>query len=704
MKIRTKVSILFLTFGIISTSFSGLIWPLITEYQLTSSFGEYRVGHIHAGIDLRTPDGDGMPIIALADGSVIRAREGPWGYGKAIYYQMADGYTAVFAHLSGFADTLAERMDFEKRRLKKSSVELWFKGDEFPFKAGDTIAFSGSTGAGSAHLHFEIRRGYDNAINPALRGYFTDDKKSPRIDAVYLIPKSDRAHIQGKFSPIKFAVSQDGKINKGEPIIASGDIAIAIDCFDLESEKNANRYGVYKIELLADGMQTYFFRADSFLFSKTRQIGLIYDLSIQSELELNRPPFYLGKSPFVDLELLSDTPENSGIFTINKDTMNFTIRVADYLGNKHEVSFSIVNSPFPILPEVNLIKRERRAVVSSEMEPEDTIGLRLEYFIPLAKDKPYSGRLPIRDFPTELPSDVIYARIIGSGFKNPLWFWRDGVDSIPHISSRILGYNLMFVIAEFPGALTGAPILIRSGNRIPCEIIDDKKCVFRIFDPIPSEEYKLIWNSDSIIITAKITQADEGSSIPFSGGQWSLHFPKGSLFSPILMRDTLLSGSCIRIEPEGVLLRSFARLSFDTTGSGAIPKKSCIVRIWNDRKIFVSNELDKKGNIIAQINTFGDFGIEPDTIPPTLKLGIKKGAIVLKNLSASLWDDLSNFSADNLPDNYIDGEWFPMEYDPDKRSFTVAIDKLAPGTHKWVVRAKDLAGNAVADSVEFIKK
>jgi murein DD-endopeptidase MepM/ murein hydrolase activator NlpD len=81
-------------------------WPLNEPRKLSSSFGEYRDGHYHAGVDLRTFGRIGLPAIAPEACEATRLRVSPVGYGKALYVRLADGRTAVFAHLSGFSRAL----------------------------------------------------------------------------------------------------------------------------------------------------------------------------------------------------------------------------------------------------------------------------------------------------------------------------------------------------------------------------------------------------------------------------------------------------------------------------------------------------------------------------------------------------------------------------------------------------------------------
>ncbi|MBU0519826.1 M23 family peptidase, partial [bacterium] len=61
--------------------------------SLSSTFGETRDGHYHFGIDIKTNGTEGHSCYAVADGDIVRVRVSPYGYGKALYLQLADGRT-----------------------------------------------------------------------------------------------------------------------------------------------------------------------------------------------------------------------------------------------------------------------------------------------------------------------------------------------------------------------------------------------------------------------------------------------------------------------------------------------------------------------------------------------------------------------------------------------------------------------------------
>ena len=61
------------------------IWPTNASEYMSSSFCEFREGHYHAAIDIKTWNTEGYPCYAIADGYIKRIRVSPFGYGKVPY-------------------------------------------------------------------------------------------------------------------------------------------------------------------------------------------------------------------------------------------------------------------------------------------------------------------------------------------------------------------------------------------------------------------------------------------------------------------------------------------------------------------------------------------------------------------------------------------------------------------------------------------
>ncbi|TNM68529.1 hypothetical protein FHN55_06960 [Streptomyces sp. NP160] len=131
----------------------GVLGNPLASMTVTSGFGYrihpvYHVRRLHAGTDLRAACG--TPVYAAADGEVVRAGPGT-GYGNILVIDHGTiggrDVATAYAHLSRF--------------VARSGQDV---------KKGDLVAYSGSTGVGTAcHLHFEVR--VDGSPTDAMAGW-----------------------------------------------------------------------------------------------------------------------------------------------------------------------------------------------------------------------------------------------------------------------------------------------------------------------------------------------------------------------------------------------------------------------------------------------------------------------------------------------------------------------------------------------------
>jgi hypothetical protein len=162
-------------------------WPVHGEIELSSGFCDYRVAHFHGGLDIRTGGAEGRKVYSPITGYVWRIKYAYNGYGKALYLRDADGRIYVFGHLSRLSDPLEKFVKKHQYEAKRYYLDEEFKSDFFPVKLGDLIAFSGQTGAGPPHLHFEKRTPNNLPLNPLANGFSLPDKIPPPIDGVGFI-------------------------------------------------------------------------------------------------------------------------------------------------------------------------------------------------------------------------------------------------------------------------------------------------------------------------------------------------------------------------------------------------------------------------------------------------------------------------------------------------------------------------------------
>ena len=102
---KNKLILIILSFAIIyNQSDNDYLWPTNTSNSITTLFGEKRSRRFHAGIDVRTFGKIGDKIFAVESGYISRIKISSDGYGKAIYLQLNDGNTALYAHLDRYND------------------------------------------------------------------------------------------------------------------------------------------------------------------------------------------------------------------------------------------------------------------------------------------------------------------------------------------------------------------------------------------------------------------------------------------------------------------------------------------------------------------------------------------------------------------------------------------------------------------------
>lgn len=354
---RITFLLLYFLFGKPVTAQTLFTNPLLIPPVLAGTFAEIRSNHFHSGIDLRTNESEGLPVLAAADGFVSRIKVSPTGFGKVVYLKHASGYTTVYAHLHHFNDTLEKLIESEQYRKKSFEVELFPPEGSLPVKQGQLIGFSGNTGSSAGpHLHFEIRDTQtEMPFNPLSKFNPIPDSLTPVIRNIMVI---DYVPFRNTFYPVAKKIlpvndPEAASVEKHDTISYSSLAGIAVETDDRMNGSNA-LLGVRKIMLKVNGKVEFHFEADRFSFSETRFVNACIDYA--TLIEQGKNFVLLHHLPGNDFSAIS-TQKNQGFLDGGFNLpVQCEVVVSDFNGNAVSKSFYIRKEKqhaFPSLPEEN---------------------------------------------------------------------------------------------------------------------------------------------------------------------------------------------------------------------------------------------------------------------------------------------------------------------------------------------------------------
>lgn len=314
------------------------LWPTEASPYLSSTFGETRAAHFHAALDIKTWGQRGYEVYATRDGVVDRIAIGPRGYGKVIYLKHSDGSYSVYAHLLSFntkLQQLADSIRFAKNY--KFEIERFLGWRNITVEQGDVIGYSGASGIGPPHLHFELRTPSHRPFNPLLTNLSVDDNIPPQIQSISVEPLSPKSSIEGKNKIYtKRTWGKKGQYEAGT-INISGPVGLGINVFDQSNRVN-NSYAVYETSMSVDGQELFTSRVDSFSYSETDQMFIDRVYPILKESDKGYQRLYIADGNTLPFYSTSTT---KGVLDLEPGSHTVTIRTADYYGNTSTVTLRL---------------------------------------------------------------------------------------------------------------------------------------------------------------------------------------------------------------------------------------------------------------------------------------------------------------------------------------------------------------------------
>lgn len=359
---KMLLTLALLVVGNLSFATEPIVWPLKINISQSSSFAEFRGFRFHAGIDLRTKRATGFPVLAIEDGYISRIKVQYRGYGYALYIDHPKlKKRVVYGHLQDFAD---EPGKYVKKKLaslgQRFGIDDFFGSDKFPVKKGQVVAWSGESGSGPPHLHFELRTMADEPVAPALIGFRPKDKIYPSFHKFYLEPLSYPCEINGSFLPYVGTIKKQKAKKYFLPaeISMSGNTGVQIGISDTNGVGNI--FGVESVVLSKNDEVQFSREFHKYSYGQNAQCYLVYDY-YKSNLKGTGFVVNLFKLPRETLPFALDQEVWSGVFKEDeqKTSSNLKIVAKDFGSNEIELRGKLISQKVDYSQNISLERVEK---------------------------------------------------------------------------------------------------------------------------------------------------------------------------------------------------------------------------------------------------------------------------------------------------------------------------------------------------------
>ncbi|MEX1010517.1 MAG: M23 family metallopeptidase [Balneolaceae bacterium] len=304
------------------------LWPTDASPYLSSTFGETRSAHFHAGLDIRTWGREGYQVFAARDGEVYRIMTGPKGYGNGITLKHEDGSFSIYAHLNRFEPYLQAWADSIRMADYQFEMDERVEPGTFTVRQGERIGYTGSTGVGPPHLHFELRTPDNHPFNPLLTNLSIDDNLPPVFSSL-AVTRLDPQTLQPAGTELLFPERRDGEFHFGS-MDTDGPFGLAVNAHD-RANNTPNVYAVYTLTLIHEADTLYHGTKNYFSYDDAPQMFIDRDFQLLREQRQGYQRLYVtdGNSlPFYQ------TDARRGVVDLPEGNHELKIIAADYFGNR----------------------------------------------------------------------------------------------------------------------------------------------------------------------------------------------------------------------------------------------------------------------------------------------------------------------------------------------------------------------------------
>lgn len=313
------------------------LWPSASGNYLSSTFGETRSAHFHAGLDIKTWGREGYKVFASRDGILFRLLVTERGYGNAIYLQHDDGTFTVYAHLQRFNDQFQSIAD--SIRLQDFSFEMDAFLDTLAIQVnqGDVIGYTGSTGIGPPHLHFEIRDSLETPVNALRTNLSIKDDLPPVFSSLIVEPLTKNSRVNGQPASNYIRAGKGREVFDFGEVKLTGKAGLAVNVYDRANDVY-NAYAVYSLALVQDSDTLFYQELNRFDYNESNEMFLDRIAPFGSTRRGHQRLFRKdgSKNPFYLIT------KDSAQISVSDSAETYTIVASDYFGNTSRATVTFV--------------------------------------------------------------------------------------------------------------------------------------------------------------------------------------------------------------------------------------------------------------------------------------------------------------------------------------------------------------------------
>ena len=729
-------------------------WPLKREIDLSSGFGDFREGHFHGGIDLRTGGKTGAEVVSPVDGYVWRVCMSYSGYGKGLYIMGDDGYLYVYGHLSQMTGKIDQPVKQAQLAGRRYYQDIYFPKDSIRVTRGEFLAYTGQSGKGGPHLHFEKRTGDNTPINPLTNGFKLDDKTKPTFSRLGIQMTDDHSLLSNgrrKLFVDAKSSKRAGQFGVDTLIYLHRPFGLLVEGYD-QMRSGGMKQAIYRLRLFIDDHLMYDTRFDSLSFETTDAVRLEYDYTEAADGRKSvRRLFKITGNSFSG----NRGRVGSGIFGASggERVGRHTARIVgdDSFGNRSELKFDFLWGPADdiyqmdsvIMPEKLRTEYYFTPVAGYEEFGIDSVealrnvpgwwGHSKEVSIIPLENGRILCRIESDRTPTALLALFLYCPngvirdIIFNGLHErqadrvkPTWeVVEDGLlvtldnQNKKASQSRIeLYYGDSLLGVEYPQYFDLSRHICFVPPRPEYERID------RIGAAMTRDPTHLIGVfSDSANIQMVGLRDQQVVAVD---DLLELTFNRANLYEPRFIElkrnysrhksAMHLNSAHYQISPEVFVTRENFLMKLKIPGRklNASPSGICWLDKKEDRWVWLDNELE--GDFLNATSLGGgSFAAVFDYDPPMIKhLSISEGrsySSLKPRIAFLVVDSLSGIGDDQDISVKIDTKWQIVDYDPETQQCeTQIVEPLEPGSHHLAIIIYDRAGNKTEQYLNFSVK